>query len=345
MKKKSNNRLIPYLGEFLTIYLPKQRNCSQHTITSSMQTWNMLLGYVSGLLKKNVEAILFSDLNRTMVMQFLDEMEKERGWTASTRNQRLSNIRAFFQFAASVEPVLVIYLEGLRGIPLKKSPDKSRTFEFMTPEAINVLLKQPDVSTKMGIRDLFYMVLMYDTAARDGEMLSLRLGDIKPNSRTVLLQGKGAKQRIVPISENTAQHFRRYKKLFHAFSDETSPMFYIVRHGVKTKMSDDNVARFLAKYCAKARDVYPDIPKRVSPHMIRRSRAMHLYRSGMPLEILAQWLGHAQPETTLIYAYADVELKRKAIEKAENNGSTRLAAEVGVWNFDDEIIKRLRGLT
>jgi site-specific recombinase XerD len=262
----------------------------------------------------------------------------------STRNHRLGCIRSFFRFAASLEPILVIYLEDLKGIPLKKSADKSRVMEFMSQEAMTAVLRQPDIYTKMGIRDTFFMVLMYDAAARDCEMLSMRLCDIDPEKQTAYLFGKGSKPRLVPISEDTVRHFRRYVRSFHSSGDSTVPMFYTIRRNTRTPMSDDNVARFMKKYGATAKKECPDVPDKITPHMFRRSRSMHLYRSGMPLELLAELLGHADPETAWVYAYADTEMKRKAIEKAEKNAGVRPLADIGMWDGNEDMIKRLCGL-
>jgi site-specific recombinase XerD len=345
MKKKQNDRFIPYLRDFFTVYLPKQRNCSPHTITACRQTWNMLLGYVCTLAGKRLEDIMFSDLNRISVSGFLDEMEKSRNWTPSTRNHRLGCIRSFFRFAAAMEPILVIHLEDLKGIPLKKSANTSRIMGFMSQDAMREVLSQPDTDTKMGIRDMFFMVLMYDAAARDCEMLSMRYSDFDPEKRTVYLFGKGSKPRLVPVSEDTVKHFRRYAKTFHPSGDSALPMFYTVRRNEKIPMSDDNVARFMQKYGVEAKEQFHDIPEKITPHMFRRSRAMHLYRAGMPLELLAELLGHANPETVWVYAYADTEMKRKAITKAEATAGVRPSAEVGMWDGDEDMIRRLCGLS
>jgi site-specific recombinase XerD len=344
MKKKQSDRFIPNLREFFTVYLPKQRNASAHTITACRHTWTMLLGYVCDLKSTRLEDVAFADMNRNVVMGFLDEMEKNRGWIPSTRNHRLGCIRSFFRFAASVEPVLIVYLEDLNSIPLKKSADKSRVMEFMSPGAMSMVLRQPDTSKKMGIRDTFFMVLMYDAAARDCEMLSMRFCDIDPEKQTIYLFGKGSKPRLVPISEDTVRHYNQYARAFHTSGDGTEPMFYTIRRKVKMPMSDDNVARFMQKYGECAKKQYPDIPNKITPHMFRRSRAMHLYRAGMPLELLAELLGHTNPETVWVYAYSDTEMKRKAIEKAEAHANVRPLAEIGIWDGNEDMIKRLCGL-
>jgi site-specific recombinase XerD len=345
MTKKQSDKFIHYLRDFFTTYLPKQRNSSLHTITACRQTWNILLSYLCCSLGKRLENIVFADLNRSTILGFLDTMERERKWVPSTRNHRLGCIRSFFRFASYLEPVLIIYLEDLKGIPLKKSVDKSRVLNFLTQDAMATILRQPDASTKMGVRDMFFMVLMYDAAARDCEMLSMRFKDINVEKRTAQLLGKGSKPRFVPIGEDTIRHFIRYTRLFHSSGEGDAPMFYTVRRNEKTPMSDDNVARFMRKYGVNAKLECHEIPDRIHPHMFRRSRAMHLYRSGMPLALLAEWLGHENPETTLIYAYADTEMKRKAIEKAEAGASVRPDVETGIWEGNEDLIKRLCGLS
>ena len=342
--KKLNKTFVSLLRDYLTVYLPKQKNSSPHTILSTQQTWNMLLRHVCDTTNKRLDTISFEDLNRATVTDFLDKMAEMKGWSPSTRNQRLGRIRSFFKYAASLEPLLFIYQENLKGISLRKSPDKSRTFAFMIPEAMNAVFRQPDISTRLGVRDLFFMVLMWDTAARASEMLELRLGDIDVKKHTVLLLGKGAKQRVVPISADTVKHFQKYQKLFHPSSDKTAPLFYTVIHRKMTQMSHDNVTRFLRKYGDMAKKECPDVPEKIHPHMVRRSRAMALYRSGMPLPLLSQWLGHERMETSLVYAHADTSMVKIAIEKTEINGLMRPSVEVSAWDGDEEMIKKLLGL-
>ena len=146
------------------------------------------------------------------------------------------------------------------------------------------------------------MILMYDLAARDAEMLALNLADIDTRRLTADLLGKGSKPRRLPITTETARHFDRYVAVFHPRAEPEAPLFYTVRNRHPARMSDDNVARFIRQHAATAKTRCPDVPARTHPHMMRHSRAMHLYQAGMPLALLTEWLGHADPETTLIYA-------------------------------------------
>lgn len=342
--KNDKDKLFKYLKDFFTIYLPKQRNSSSHTIISCKQTWNLLLKYINKSLNINLANLTFKDINRQVVIGFLDTMEEEKGWTVSTRNQRLACIRSFFKYASAIEPLLVIYYNELKGIPLKKNINTSHIIEFMSIDTLKVLLQQPDTSTKIGVRDLFFMVLMYDTAARDCEMLGMKFCDLNEKEKTVYLMGKGSKPRLVPITADTVKHFQNYAKIYHSDKDGTQPMFYTIHRQEKTPMSDDNVARFISKYSTMAKEKCPEMPQKVHPHMFRRSRAMHLYRSGMPLALLSEWLGHENLETTLIYAYADTEMKRKAIEKATEDNSIKIDTETPIWVDNEDIIKKLCGL-
>lgn len=340
--KNSRKNLWRHMKDYFTIYLPKQRNSSPHTITACHDTWNLFLRYLSVQKGLSMEEIDFPSLDTATVTGFLDYMEEQKGWKPSTRNQRLSCIRSFFHYVACMEPTLYVYAAELDAIPLKQGVNKGRVVEFISESGIKELLAIPDTRQKTGLRDQFFMALMYDTAARDCEMLGMKLEDFHAENNTVYLLGKGSKPRLVPVSKETTALFMEYSRRFHAGSSKADPLFYTVhRHG-KTPMSDDNVARFLKKYAAEARKQNADIPERVHPHMIRRSRAMHLYRSGMPLALLSEFLGHEDPETTLIYAFADTEMKRQAIEKVTgNNPVFNKETDKGIWEDDEDIIARL----
>jgi site-specific recombinase XerD len=173
-------------------------------------------------------------------------------------------------------------------------------------------------------------------------MLGMKISDFNVQASTVYLMGKGSKPRLVPVSKEVVKLFEGYRKKLHADSIGCEPMFYTIHKGEKTFMSDDNVARFIKKYAEYVRESNVEIPEHVHPHMFRRSRSMHLYRSGMPLALLAGFLGHENPETTLIYSFADTEMKRAAIEKAsEKNVRLEGIGESAIWEGDDDIIGRL----
>lgn len=143
----------------------------------------------------------------------------------------------------------------------------------------------------------------------------------------------------------TVEHFHNYVKLYHPDKNVEEYLFYTVRNGIRQQMSDDNVARFMKNYCKMAKEFCTEVPGNLHPHLFRHSRAIHLYRAGMPLALLAEWLGHAQLETTIIYAYADTEMKRDAIQKATgSNNPLKSNEQTPCWKDDDQIIRKLYGL-
>ncbi len=333
-----SNTFWKCMREYFRIYLPKQRNSSKDTIAAFRMAWNLLLRYLTHEAGMNVQKLEFTDFNAAMLSGFLDHMENKKGWKATTRNHRLSCIRAFFKYASAIEPLAYMTYTALLSIPMKKDVDQSRMVEHMSKKAISALLSSVDTATRNGLRDQFFMTLMYDTAARNGEMLGIRLSDIDNEKATVILMGKGRKPRIVPVSKETVDMFIRYKKTFHLDSHKETFLFYTIRHGEKMPMSADNVARFMRKYADIARINCPEIPDNVHPHMFRHSRAMHLYQGGMPLSMVSEFLGHADPETTLIYAHADTEMKRQAIENA---GLTiGIENTIPLWT-DQDILEKL----
>lgn len=330
------------LREYFSVYLPKQRNSSQKTIDTYKNAWNLLLRYM--LKECNIPAsdFRYELFTKEVVAGFLDSEEAKKNWKAATRNNRLNCIRAFFKYAGVNCPEAFVVYSDLGTIPEKKGINQSNVVDFMPEDAITSIINCIDKDSRKGLRDRFFITLMYDVAARDGEMLQLKLSDVNTDNSTLTIMGKGTKLRMVPISKETIEMFIKYKKAFHDRSKPDEYLFYTVHRGDKTPMSDDNVARFITAYARKARETNANVPPNVHPHMIRHSRAMHLYRGKMPLSVLSEFLGHENPETTLIYARADTEMKREAIARASSKHIfPDENVDSPVWENDDSIIERL----
>ena len=346
MGRVKDETLFRLVHDYLKMYLPQQRRASPHTIKAYRTAMEQLFDYIT---KKNgipIASLTFEMLDAEAVSSFLDWLTAEKKCCANTRNHRLACIRAFFAYASACAPENVTYSAALTKIPIQKQ-DKYAGVDYMDEAAVEALLKQPDTQTRKGLRDQFFMILMYDTAARIQEMLDLRICDIRPGATpTATLLGKGSKVRTVPLMPETMQHFNNYISVFHPgesiYSQET--LFFVERRGQRLPMSDDTVRYFLKQYAVEAKSACPSIPDNVHPHLFRHSRAMHLYRRGMDLTLISQWLGHANLETSLIYAHADTEQKRQAIEKSMG-GKVTGGVEVPKYIVDDEtLLKRLYGL-
>jgi site-specific recombinase XerD len=347
MMKIKDKRFFELLKEYITVYLPLQRIASPHTVKSYRETLNLYLGFLC-IYKPQLQLkdLSFSNITEDSLNAFLDWLKNTRNCGSTTQNHHLSVIRAFLKYSAMKEPVYNDYYLSSGQVARRKT-DKKLTVEHFSEEALNAILSQPNSKNRKQHRDLFFMILLYDTGARNSEILNLMQQDIvtETNSPYIIIHGKRKKIRLVPIMKETVQHYKSYLKRFHKEHEVNVPLFYTVIHETKQHMSDDNVARFISKYVAMARKECPVVPEKVTPHTFRHSRALNLYRKGMPLPLISEWLGHSNLETTLIYAYADTEMKRLAIEKATSVNHPLRTTEVFYGgNLDDDTLKRLYGL-
>ena len=332
--------------DFLRVYLPRQCKASKNTVKSYKITLNQYTDYLIDEKQIPILQITLDDLNRENVTGFLDWLQDVRHCKSSTRNQKLMALRSFASYCAvnGIENVS-LRLEVCK-VPVQNVPGKK--LEFLSEEELKAILAVPDMKNHYGLRNGFFMLLLYDTAARCQEMLDLKLGDFviskKANASYVNLTGKGDKARSVPLMDKTVEHYNRYIKFFHPESTRhpDDNLFYTVIHNERGPMSPDTVQYFMTKYARIARKDNPSFPH-IHPHMFRHTRAIHWYRSGMPLSIIAELLGHEDEKTTRIYAYANTEMKADAISKATNQNNIP-DAKGKLWNGDRDTIKRLYGL-
>jgi site-specific recombinase XerD len=320
---------------------------SKHTVRSYGNALEQLVDFVKNRKSIPLADVTFDMLDSDMVLAYLDHSETERGCCVSTRNNRLAAIRAFVKYAASVDVSAVVFAEELKRVPVKKQ-EKTKPVGYMSMKAISTIIEQPDITKPNGLRDRFFMILLYDTGARIDEMIRIELCDLYVSKKSkITLHGKGGKDRTVPLMESTAKHLRKHLSVFHpGYANNNEPLFYTEAHGRRNRLSASCIRKFLANYGESARNVCSEVPDSIHAHLWRHSRAMHLYQEGMDLTLVSQWLGHAQLETTLVYAHADTEHKRKAIAAATPSDSPlgkRLnSARSSVP--DDDTIKRLIGM-
>lgn len=345
--KFEKGSLFALIHSYLKIYLPKQRKVSPNTIRSYRDALESLLDFVKDRKKIPLADVTFEMLTAEMIASYLDFIQDERGCSTSTRNTRLAAIRAFFKYAAEVDVTVVTFLKAIKTVPVKKQ-DCVEAISYMSEAAVAALISTPDASTQKGLRDRFFMILLYDTGARIQEMLDIKLGDFRyGKTPTVTLHGKGGKVRTVPLMAKTMEHLRQYLGVFHPEPQDIGQyLFYADIHGQRKPISDRRIRYVLKGYGIKAQATCAEVPENIHPHLFRHSRAMHLYQHGMDLTLVSQWLGHANLETTLVYAHADTERKRRAIETAtaNDNGSPAGISAKRFTVSDDETLKRLMGL-
>jgi integrase/recombinase XerD len=326
-----------YLSTFLSTYMPGVRNVSTNTIRSYRDTYRLLLMYCKNHLGVPVERISLAILTDKVVLGFLDWLEEQRRCSLSTRNQRLAALHAFFRYVQLEEPVFLASSQKILAIPLKKH--QKPAVHHLTPDALQSILEQPDRNTLKGRRDLTILSVLYDTGARVQELVDLRVRDIRLNEPPVVsLTGKGRKTRHVPLMHNTATLLARYMQengLRHEGTLDT-PLFINRQSG---KMTRAGISYILRKYSEIARKKSPIIPEAVTPHVLRHTKAMHLYQSGVALVYIRDLLGHVDISTTDIYARADTEMKRKALEEAYPEMTS---ATLPDWNHNQDLLSWLK---
>ncbi len=343
-------KLTPFfklVHNFFVIYLPKERKCSPNTVRSYQKALELLLDFVKEKNCISLSKITIQMITRDTISEFLEYLENVRKCSISTRNQRLHCIKSFYNYIANEDLTMVTHWEDIKRVPSAREPQ--RLVEHMSEKAIKEILSQPDTTTIKGLRDMFIMLFLYKTGARIQELLDIQLCDIQFGQHPrVVLHGKGSKIRSVPIRENVVQHLKNYISRFHPNANMYSKeyLFYSIRNGTKRRMTEQNVRYLVSKYGTLARKNCLEVPENVHPHLFRHSCAMILYQNGVDLTLISQWLGHSNLETTLIYAHADTEIKRKAIEKSIPIDSPLIEiVNTDRYIVDDEnLLKRLCGL-
>ena len=342
MKKKvKENDFAKHLSYFLSRYLPGQMNASSNTVASYRDTFKIFLNYCET--EKNLKPALLQmeTVRKELIIDFLEWLEVKRKCSISTRNQRLAAIHAFFAYVQKESPENLFEIQKILSISTKKKPKP--VIPFLTTNEMEILLKQPDRTKESGRRDLVLLAVLYDTGARVQELIDLTIKDIRLNKPAVItLHGKGRKSRQVPIMKNTVTLLDEYLKKYDAnigCALQDLPVFY---NQHKTKLTRRGISYILNKYVEMARKVegfYNDGV--ITPHVLRHSRAVHMLQSGINLVYIRDFLGHVSVTSTEIYARADSETKRKALESAFVELDT---GHLPSWEKDDELMNWLQNL-
>jgi site-specific recombinase XerD len=290
--------------------------------------------------KINADRIDFKDITQECIVGFLQWTEQERGCSVSTRNTRLAAIHSFFKYLQYKAPEHLAQWQRILSIKTKKTPRVKNA--FLTAEGLNLLFKQPDTKTKNGQRDIVLLSLLYESAARVQELIDLTPSCVTFGKPSLLrVTGKGNKTRIVPISEQASILLRAHmaeNNLFEPYANEY-PLFGSKKRQKFTRMG---ITAILKKYVNRARISNPSlIPKKITPHTMRRSKAMILLRAGVDIVCLRDFMGHASVTTTEIYVRDDHEQKIKAIE---HTALSNIANECPSWQKDRGLLDWLESL-
>jgi site-specific recombinase XerD len=296
--------------------LIQQRQVSHRTVTSYRDTFRLLLRFAERRLDKPADELCLADIDANLVLDFLDDLEKQRHNCVRSRNARLAAIRSFLHYAALQEPTALPQIQRVLAIPMKRF-DRP-VVGFLSREEIEAILSAPDRSTWSGQRDHVLLATLYDTGARVSELIAVRRADVECRHCTAVhLHGKGRKERVVPLSQPTSALVRGW--LQQNAADERQPLFPnhfgqpLSRSGVEKRIQA--AVKQASRSCPSLRD------KTISPHVVRHSTAMHLLQSGVDLPVIALYLGHESVVTTHHYLKADLKMKERALAALQPPGT------------------------
>jgi len=275
--------LAPHLSTFLREHLPRERGASQHTIASYAHCYKLIVTFAAGRRKTRPSRIGIEDLDADLICAFLDHLEEERSNTARSRNARLAAIHSLFRF-----------------------------LEYRVPSCLEMqaLLVAPDPRTAAGLRDLAMLHLAFAAGLRVSELTGLRLEQFDDAAMPSLhVVGKGRRERILPLWQETARTLRRWIAVRPTQGD---PQLFLNAAG--RKMTRSGFEYILRKHAAVAATVEISIAgKRVTPHVLRHSCAMHTLQATGDVRKVSLWLGHASVQTTEMYLRADPTEKLEAL--------------------------------
>ena len=337
--------LLSAIREFLLEYLPTVRRRDDDTITSYRYSINLFLAFLDEVYGIQLKTVRASDFTQKNILLFIQWLQLTRNNSAPTINHRLSDLKNFCKFFMKKDVLSAVELQLIQEI--EPVPDtRSPNFVWLTTEQVKLVLDSVS-NTRNSVRDRFFLSLLYESGGRIDEILSLRVRDIVPASggrANVHFFGKGKKHRITPLSNLLWQQAKEYFNKYHQEKNDDSFLFYVLRDGKMNKMSADNVQRIL-NYCEKrAKEQDPSLPH-LHPHLFRRTRAMHLYEEGISLPMISEWLGHAQLETTKIYAKLSGEMKQKVLDTMQKRNNKIFQNESNKdYIEDNDMLRRICGL-
>jgi site-specific recombinase XerD len=304
-----HQELLPEVQSFLTSFVQYERKLSRQTVLSYRDTIKMFLKYQSTKMRRVPARLKIEDLSYENILAFLNSIEKERGCSIATRNQRLSALKALCRYILFRHPEMADTLSRSTLLPLKKRPKRLRT--YLEKSEATALLQAIDQSTWAGQRDHLLLNLALETGMRVSELTGLCASNFQfGKAPFVTIEGKGRKERSIPLEKAVA------KELQHWLSNKPAPYIFPSIHG--DRMSADTVQYAVKKYAALAAAKTPTLKKkRVTPHVLRHTTAMRMLERGVDIQIIALWLGHEQIETTHIYLSESLALKRKALRRTQ----------------------------
>lgn len=327
-----NTDFATHLGRYFTRYLPNERGSSPQTIDSYRYAFILFLEYMeaNGI---PPEKMIVADFTRDCILGFLSWLESERGNSPATRNYRLAAMKGFVHYLKYEFPDYLDEYQRILAIPLKKTIQKE--ISYLKTDGVELLVAQIDTSRKNGLRDYVMILLLYTTGIRVSELIQLKVMDLSlTEPYTMRIHGKGNKGRYVPLLRTSIPHIQKYLSLMK-YDRDASYNEVLFKNHMGQPFTRQGINYMIKKYGCRARaNGELAIPEDLSPHKMRHTTAMELLSSGVDLIYIRDLLGHSSVTTTEVYARADAQMKRKAIEAASKE---IVPKEDALWDANPDL--------
>jgi integrase/recombinase XerD len=336
----SDHLMGPFVRRFLLEEIIADRNLSPNTQKSYRDTIRLLFGFLADGHSTDPTRITVEQVDAAVVRSFLAHLEQDRGNSVSTRNQRLAALHSLFRFIGRLVPELVDHSAKITTIPLRRTA--TPVMPYLDKHEMDALLAVPDRGRVQGRRDYALLLFLYNTGARATEAAEITIADLSlDTSPSALLRGKGRKIRTCPLWTRTTKTLRGLLEE-RLDGPREEPVFLNVRRKPLTR---HGVHSLVVRTVEKAAENVPSMrDKRISPHTIRHTTAVHLLRAGVDINTIRAWLGHASLETTNRYAEVDLEMKAQALETCAISGSNSTPRPEPSWHTDSGLMSFLASL-
>lgn len=301
MGKGRHVEMEDHINQFIS-YIEIERNYSQNTTASYRAD---LLDFKQFLLSIGDSLPPMDEIDRLTIRSYLANLQ-DRQLSRSTVLRRLSSLRSFFRYLCrrghlDVDPTEAMATPRAQ----RKLPD------FLELTEVESLLSAPDTITIIGLRDQAILELLYSTGMRVSELLALDLSDVDRQSAIVKVQGKGKKERILPVGKVALAALDNYLARRHELGcNKASQAIFISQRGNRIPDAK-SIRRRIEKYAAAV-----GIQKKITPHTFRHTFATHMLNAGADLRSVQELLGHASLSTTQIYTHVTADRLKQVYEKA-----------------------------
>lgn len=331
-------QLGPLIHSFFIDHLVTVKGLRPASVRSYSDTIRLLLSFVAQQQGTKITKLTLEDLSFEHILGFLRYLENDRHNHARTRNQRLAALHTLFDYIATREPTMLETCQRIQAIPIKRAAPAET--HFLERDEMQTLLRHLPHTGRLAQRDHALILFLYNTGARAQEVAELRAGNLQlVEPYLVRLHGKGDKWRTCPLWDQTA-------KLLTALLDSSgqpraanAPVFCSATGEALTRFGIYKAVRRLAGHLDD-----PGTDRTVSPHVFRHTAAMHLLESGVEINVIRGWLGHADLTTTNRYAEINTRTKMEALRATEPHDTSAARRPTPVWRSDESLLNWLSNL-